>query len=364
MVKGIFKVLVFPISMLYGLVVRIRNILFNTGVIKSHKFRFPILSVGNLAVGGTGKTPHIEYLIQTLRKEFKIAVLSRGYKRKTSGFIIAGNLSSASEIGDEPAQIKRKFPELVVAVDADRTNGINRLLLEKPDLDLILLDDAFQHRKVEPGLSILLSDYSNLFTKDYLMPSGRLREHRSNAKRSDFILITRSPLDLSAIDRRIMVNNIPLRSHQHLYFTSVVYKEPLPFSSDTKEPLCLSKIAESNRSILLITGIADPQPIYSYLNVFSKNIVHMSYPDHHFFTVKDIDNITDEYNKLPVDNRCVITTEKDAERLKEFNNIASRFDKNVYVLPIGINFLNNDAQEFNNFINSYVRKTKSNNSIS
>ena len=364
MVKGIYKYLLFPLTLLYGFVIRVRNFMYNTGLLKGHNLNFPVISVGNLAVGGTGKTPHIEYLVELLKKDFKVAVLSRGYKRKTKGFILARTNSSASEIGDEPAQIKNKYPEIVVAVDANRLNGIDKLRSECPDLDVILLDDAFQHRKIIPGTSILLTDFSNPFTKDYLMPSGSLREHRKNMRRADFILITRSPLQLSAIDRRLMVNNMPLQSHQNLYFTSVIYKEPIPFNQEIDEPLCLNKIAESNRSILLISGIADPNPLYTYLSLYSKNIVHLSFPDHHSYSSKDLDRIKEAYSTLPEDNRCVITTEKDAERLKEFNNIASHFDRNLYVLPIGIRFLNDDAKEFNNFITSYVRKTKTNSVIS
>ncbi|MEE4115814.1 MAG: tetraacyldisaccharide 4'-kinase [Marinilabiliaceae bacterium] len=364
MVKGIFKYLLFPLTLLYGFVIRIRNFMYDTGLFKVHKLNFPVISVGNLAVGGTGKTPHIEYLAELLKKEFKVAVLSRGYKRKTRGFIIAGDNPTAALIGDEAAQVKKKFPGLIVAVDANRLNGINRLRSEYPDLDVILLDDAYQHRKINAGINILLTAYPNPFTKDFLMPSGRLREHRKNMRRADIILVSRSPLQLSAIDRRVMVSNIKLKSYQNLYFTSVLYKEPIPFNQDIDRPLCLSEIAKSNRSILLISGIADPGPLYSYLSIYSKNIVHLSFRDHHFFTAKDLEKIIKAYSGLPEDSRCVITTEKDAERLKEIDNIASYFDRNLYILPIGLSFLNDDTKEFNNLITSYVRKTKTNKLLS
>jgi len=364
MKPGILRMLLLVFALPYGLVIRFRNLLFNIGILKSHKFKVPVISVGNLAVGGTGKTPHIEYLISALAKDFKVAVLSRGYMRKTSGFHIASPDSTSREIGDEPAQVKRKFPEIIVAVDADRLRGINLLMEACPDIDVILLDDAFQHRYVDPGVSIMLSDYSKPFHKDFLLPAGRLREHRYNSRRADIILITRSPLDISAIDRRIMVEDIAIRSNQNLYFTSITYKEPYPLFEDGAEPLCLSEIMETKRNILLLTGIADPSQIYKYLSIYAEKIIHLSYSDHHYYSEKDLRKIVDEFNRMPEGKTCIITTEKDAERLKELQTIASLPKESTFVLPIGTTFLNNDAEEFNNFISNYVRKTKSNNIIS
>jgi tetraacyldisaccharide 4'-kinase len=364
MIKGPIKILLFPFSLLFGLIVRVRNYLYNNEILKSEDFDLPIIVVGNLAVGGTGKTPHVEYLISLLSKKFKVAVLSRGYKRKTKGFVLASNQSTASDIGDEPAQIKSKFPELIVATDANRASGIKKIRAKFPGVDVILLDDAFQHRRVQAGISILITDYNNRFTKDFLMPFGRLREHRANSRRAHYILVSRSPLDLSPIDRRIIVGEMPPLDHQHLYFSSVVYKEPLPFFEDTPEPLCLGQIAETNRNVLLITGIASPQYFYDYIAIFSKKIVHLRYPDHHNFSEKDLDEMKREYDKLTPGNRCVITTEKDAMRLKEISNISDYLDKRVYYIPIGVTFLNNDSEEFNNFIINYVTKNKSNRLIS
>ncbi|MDX2413605.1 MAG: tetraacyldisaccharide 4'-kinase [Bacteroidales bacterium] len=358
------KIFLLIFALPYGLAIRIRNFLFNVGVLKSRKFKVPVISVGNLSVGGTGKTPHIEYLVTELKKDFKVAVLSRGYKRKTRGYILATNNSTALEIGDESAQIKLKFPDIIVAVDADRVGGIKRLCKDIPDIDVILLDDAFQHRYVEAGISILLSDYNKPFFKDYLLPAGRLREHRYNSKRADYILITRSPINMSAIERRVMVGEIDLGSHQTLYFTSVIYKEPYPLFDKSAEPVCLSEIVETKRNILLVTGIADPSHLYNYLSIYSEKIIHLSYPDHHFYNEKDIQKIIDEYQKLPKGKRCIITSEKDAERLKEKHDLASFPKESTFVQPIGTTFLNNDSEEFNKFISDYVRKTKSNSSIS
>ncbi len=364
MLKGPINILLFPFALLFGLLVRIRNYLYNSKILRSESFDIPIISVGNLAVGGTGKTPHVEYLVSLLNKKFNVAVLSRGYKRRTSGFILATKESSASEIGDEPAQIKNKFPDLLVAVDENRVSGVKKIMDKHPDTDVIILDDAYQHRKISPGINILLSDYNNRFSSDFLLPYGKLREHRKNSRRANYIIITRSPLDLAPIDRRIIVGEIGPLSHQHLYFTSIVYKEPVPFFDDTPEPLCLSKIAETNRNILLVTGIAAPEYIYNYLSVFSKRIIHIKYPDHHAFTQNDLTKISREYATLDSENRCLITTEKDAARLKEITNIADFIDKGTYYIPIGVSFLNDDAEEFNNFITDYVKTNKSNSIIS
>ncbi len=360
MFKGPVKILIFPLSLLFGLVIRIRNYLFNNEILRSESFNIPIISVGNIAVGGTGKTPHVEYLINLLSNNFRVAVLSRGYKRKTRGFVLAVKESPASEIGDEPAQIKNKFPDLVVAVDANRVSGVKKIMEKHPDTELIILDDAYQHRRISPGISILLSDFNNRFTKDFLMPYGRLREHRKNSRRANYIIISRSPLDLSPIDRRIIVGEVAPMSYQHMYFTSVVYKEPEPLFPDTPEPLCLSKIAETNRNILLVTGIAAPEYLYNYLSIYSKRIIHLSFADHHTYTQNDLDIINKKYSTLDSANRCLITTEKDAARLKEIPNIADFIDKSTYFIPIGVSFLNDDAEEFNNFIIDYVKTNKSN----
>lgn len=363
MIRGPIKILLYPFSLLFGLIVGIRNYLYNNGILKKNSFDIPIIVIGNLAVGGTGKTPHTEYLIGLLGKKFRVAVLSRGYRRKTKGFILANENSTATEIGDEPSQIKSKFPELIVAVDAKRSEGIKKIMEAHPETDVILLDDAFQHRKVDPGLSILVTDFNKRFSNDFLMPFGSLREHRINSRRADYILVSKSPLDLTPIDMRVIVGEIPPLSHQHLYFTSTVYKEPVPFFADTPEPLCLSKIAETNRNVLLITGIASPEYLYNYIAIYSKKIVHLNYPDHHYFTRKDFADINREYEKLTPGNRCIITTEKDAARLKEIPDIANLSDKGVYYIPIGVSFLNNDAEEFNNFITEYVTTNRSNSQI-
>jgi tetraacyldisaccharide 4'-kinase len=362
--KGPFNILLYPFALIFGLIVRIRNYLYNTGILKSVSFDIPIISVGNLSAGGTGKTPHVEYLADLLGKNFRVAVLSRGYKRISRGFILSEKGSTASDIGDEPAQIKNKFPDMIVAVDENRVSGVRNIIRKHPDTEVIILDDAYQHRRISPGKNILLCDYNNRYTSDHLLPYGKLREHRKNSKRANYIIISRSPLDLAPIDRRIIVGEMAPLSHQHLYFTSVIYKEPVPFFDDTPEPLCLSKISETNRNILLLTGIAAPEYFYNYLSIYSSRIIHLKYPDHHTFTINDLNKINSEYNSLEAGNRCLITTEKDAARLKEIPNIADFIDKGTYYIPIGISFLNDDGEEFDNFISDYVKTNQSNSIIS
>jgi tetraacyldisaccharide 4'-kinase len=222
------NILLYPFSLIYGAITGIRNFLYNTSILPRHEFRIPVICVGNITVGGTGKTPHTEYLIELLSKSFRIATLSRGYMRKSRGFRIASPSCDVSEIGDEPMQIYRKFPEVTVAVDRNRLNGVNEILREKPDTEVILLDDGFQHRSLTPGFSILLTDFNRLMINDHLLPYGRLRESVENMNRADIIIITKSPLKISPIQRRIIVKEISKAAYQNLYFTSFEYKDPLP----------------------------------------------------------------------------------------------------------------------------------------
>ncbi|MCD4769022.1 MAG: tetraacyldisaccharide 4'-kinase, partial [Bacteroidales bacterium] len=334
------------------------------GLLKSVEFDVPVISVGNITVGGTGKTPHVEYLISILKDDFRVAVLSRGYKRKSKGFILAGDNSGSLELGDEPAQIKSKFPEIIVAVSSNRVYGIRSILKTHPGIDVIILDDAFQHRSVTPGINILLTDFNRLMTRDYLLPMGRLREHKYNRRRADYIIVTKSPSQISPLDRRLIVNEIPPASHQYLYFTTINYLEPKNIFNPEAVRLTMDNILNEGYHVLLVTGIAFARPVKEHLNKFSSHIKHLSYNDHHWFGEKDLDLFEEVYNSMPRENRCIITTEKDAARLKEITNIAQRFDNNVFYLPIVISFLNDDTDAFNHFIVDYVRKNKPNRILS
>jgi len=359
------NILLFPISLVYGLITGIRNFLFNSGFLSSVEFHFPVICIGNITVGGTGKTPHTEYIADLLRKNFKVATLSRGYKRKSRDFRIASSSTPVRDIGDEPMQIYRKFPDVLVAVDRNRVNGVNMILKEKPDIEIVILDDAFQHRRITPGFSILLIDFNRPIISDYMMPYGNLRENKRNMCRADIILISKSPENLSPIQRRIIVKQIDKAPYQNLYFTSITYKDPLPVfeGNDSAVPPIDMPVTDSC-GIVLITGIANPQPFKDYLNKSFSEITHLSFPDHYNFTEKDLETIYTAYNELKSPGKYIITTEKDAVRLREFTNIAEPFRSALFYIPVGIKFLNDDQDEFDNMIVDYVRKNKRNNRVS
>jgi len=355
----------YPLSLIYGLITEIRNFLFNTGFLPSVEFDLPVICVGNITVGGTGKTPHTEYLAGLLRRDFKVATLSRGYKRNTRDFRIASLSSSVNEIGDEPMQILRKFPDVLVTVDRDRVHGVKKIIEVKPDTDVIILDDGFQHRRITPGFSILLSDFERLFVRDNMLPFGNLRESKVNMRRANIILITKSPMDMSPIQRRLIVKEIAKAPYQNLYFTSITYKSPVPLFESKFPDTTHSDICErENCGIVLITGIANPQPLKDYLQTCFSEIIHLAFPDHHNFNENDIQTISDTFNKLKSPVRYLITTEKDAVRLREFTNIAEPIRSALFYIPVGIQFLNDDKNEFDNLIVSYVRKNKRSNRVS
>jgi tetraacyldisaccharide 4'-kinase len=359
------NILLYPLSLIYGIVTEIRNFLYNSGIFKSVEFRIPIICVGNITVGGTGKTPHTEYLIALLKDKFRVATLSRGYKRKSKGFRIAGKGISVIELGDEPMQMYLNNPDITITVDRDRINGVSKILSEKPETEVIILDDGFQHRRLKPGYSILLTDYNRLMIRDNLLPYGELRETIHNMDRADIILITKTPPNLSPIQRRIIVKEINKAAYQNLFFTTFSYKKPVkvfPSNNPTENPFTES---EKNKSgILLVTGIVNPAPLKEYLEQYSAEIIHLPFPDHHKFSERDILKISDAFASLLSVRKSIITTEKDAVRLREFTNIADNIKSSFYYIPIGIEFLNDDKEEFDNLIIEYVRKNKRNNRIS
>ena len=360
--KNIF---LYPLSLIYGFITGVRNFLYNTGILPSKEFQLPIICVGNITVGGTGKTPHTEYLAELLHENFKVATLSRGYKRKTRNFRIASPVSLVSEIGDEPLQIARKFPDVLVAVDRNRVKGVKRILESKPETDVIILDDAFQHRRITPGFSILLSDFERLIVRDHIMPYGNLRENKENMRRADIILITKSPENISPIQRRLIVKEIDKAPYQNLYFTSFWYKDPLPvFDNADQGKIHLDLAQSSGCGIVLITGIVNPHPLKEYLQKTVGEVIHLSFPDHYNFNEKDIRSISAAYNDLKSHTKYLITTEKDAVRLREMANIAEPTRSAFFYIPVGVCFLNNDKDEFDNLIVDYVRKNKRNNRIS
>lgn len=342
-----------PLSWIYGGMVRFRNWLFDIGLKKSQSFSIPIISVGNITVGGSGKTPHVEYLIRLLHDKVKIAVLSRGYKRKTSGYVLADKDTTMSEIGDEPFQMHSKFDDIYVAVDAKRVRGIEKLQNEEPtkDVDVVLLDDAFQHRYVKPGINILLVDYHRLIIYDKMLPAGRLREPLSGKNRADIVIITKCPKDLKPMEFRVLTKAMDLYPFQKLYFTCINYDTPKGVFEDQQ----IAKEELKNYHALLVTGIASPKQMEHDLKPMVKSMQSLSFGDHHRFKNKDITRINEAFEQMP-EPRLIITTEKDAVRLKETDGLYEIVKKSIYELPIKVSFMLEQEDNFNDKIISYVRK--------
>lgn len=348
-----------PFSWIYGIIVWIRNHMFDMGIHKSKAYDIPIISIGNITVGGSGKTPCVEYLINLLKDHINVAVLSRGYKRKSKGYVLATTTSTLSEIGDEPLQIKQKFPNIIVAVDKNRCNGIERLIndTETKDVDVIILDDAFQHRYVKPGINILLVDYHRLLIYDYLLPAGRLREQSENKVRADIVIVTKCPKELKPMDYRVLTKTMNLYPYQTLIFSSIEYEELEPMYSG--ENIQLHDI--KNYNALLLTGIATPQTMYDDLKQHVLSITQLTFNDHHNFSDKDIERLNTTFSNMP-SPKIIITTEKDSVRLFEKTNMNDEVRNNMYILPIKVKILLDQEEMFNKKILSYVQ-TNSRNSI-
>ena len=346
-----------PFSWIYGSIVRFSNWLFDIGLKKSKSFSIPIISVGNITVGGSGKTPHVEYLIRLLHDKAKIAVLSRGYKRKSHGYILANESTTMPEIGDEPFQMHQKFSDIYVAVDTKRARGIENLQNDEAskDVDVVLLDDAFQHRYVKPGINILLVDYHRLIIYDKMLPAGRLREPLSGKNRADIVIITKCPKDLKPMEFRVLTKAMDLYPFQKLYFTSIDYDTPKGVFEEKQ--IELDKLQDYH--VLLLTGIASPKQMEHDLKPMTKDITNLSFGDHHSFKGKDIDRINDAFESMP-EPRIIITTEKDAVRLRETEGLYEKVKSNMYELPIKVSFMLDQQDNFNEKIISYVRKNSRN----
>ena len=358
---GFFKILLLPISVLYGLVVSFRNWLFNKKILKSTSFPLPIISVGNLTTGGTGKTPHVEYLIRLLNEKYKIATLSRGYGRKTKGFLLGDKNSSSEHLGDEPMQYLQKFENIKVTVGEKRVLAVEELLKIEPGTEVILLDDAFQHRAIKPGLSILLTQYSRIFANNQLLPTGTLREGIKGMKRADIIVITKTPSILSPLERRRIISDIKPFEHQKVYFSCIKYGEFLPTWPVTK-PLTISKdfYFERKYSILLVTGIANPTLLQTYLEERTKEVKLIRFPDHYQFKPGDLEKIEKTFNEIRNPNKIIITTEKDWMRFRNPELIETVQRLKMFYIPIEVKFHDQDGEKFNKQVLEFVEKNKLN----
>jgi len=346
-----FRYILLPFSFLYGGILWVRNKFFDKNILRSATFNFPLICVGNLAVGGTGKTPMVEYLVKILSPKYQLATLSRGYKRKTKGFAIATEDTSAVDIGDEPMQIHQKFPNITVAVAEERVIGIPQLLFEKPQTEVIILDDAFQHREVKAGLNILLTDYNNLYYKDILLPAGDLRDIKSSSKRSDIIIVTKCKPNLDLSEKNKIIRELRPLAGQKVFFTKIAYMALYHlFSKETFVP-------DPDSEVLLICGIANPQPIKTILTREVASYELLQYKDHHIFNTDDLKEIKEHFDKLKNHKKIIVTTEKDAVRLAKFEKELSSFP--VYVLPMEHQFLFNEGAIFEKEIMQFVESFKS-----
>lgn len=344
------KIFLYPFALIYGAVVWLRNRLYDSGVFASIEFSPPVICVGNLSVGGTGKTPHVEYLIKLLQYRFRVATMSRGYKRRTQGFLLADAETNALRIGDEPMQYHMKFPELVVSVAEERITGIPRLLQRRPDVEVVLLDDAFQHRSVKAGVNILITDFSKPFYKDHILPIGTLREKRGAYKRADIIIVSKCPPGLSRQQAGEMVHNIKPFPHQQVFFTGIQYDAPYDFF--TKEPITVK-----GTNVVLVCCIAKPEPLVNYVRGLASDVHTLSYADHHYFLSRDLEEIKAAYDNWEADNKIIVTTEKDAARLQLHEEKLKEWAIQIVVLPIEVSFLFNGGNEFDNVVLNYVEKT-------
>ncbi|UNY99007.1 tetraacyldisaccharide 4'-kinase [Zhouia spongiae] len=330
-----FRKILLPFSCLYGSVIRLRHLLYDKGIIKTKSYDFPVICVGNLSVGGTGKTPMTEYLIHLLKNDFKVAILSRGYKRKSHGFVLADQSSTVETLGDEPMQYHNKFKDIYVAVDADRQHGIE-ILRDSLRPGVVVLDDAYQHRKVKAGFNILLTSYSDLYVDDLLLPAGNLRDIKSRAKYADVIVVTKCPEAMDLIQKNNLLKRIKPRKHQEVYFSKISYGGEI-ISSEEVQPLSYLR----GRHFTLVTGIAKPDPLVNFLKSKGLQFEHLDYPDHHDFSSQQVGILRSK--------GIVLTTEKDYMRLKY------KVD-DVYYLPINNEILFGERKNFDNQVIGYMKK--------
>ena len=346
---SIVRLLLYPFALLYGAVVWLRNRLYDAKFFTSIGFTVPVIAVGNLSTGGTGKTPHVEYLVRLLQYRYRVATMSRGYKRHTQGFFIADENSNALRIGDEPMQYHMKYPELVVSVAEERMTGIPRLLQRRPDVDVIILDDAYQHRSVKAGLTLLITDYSRPFYHDHILPFGSLRESRNAYKRADVIIVSKCPLNMTFMQAQEIEKHIKPTPGQKVFYTGIQYDMPYDMLSNELVQL-------SGKHIVLVCGIARPEPLLAHLKNNAADVHTLTYQDHHYFVTPDLEEIKSAHDNWNVPNKIIATTEKDAARLHLHLGKLREWNIPIVVVPIAVTVLFDKGAEFDDAMLKYVEQ--------
>lgn len=341
-----FRVLLLPFALLYGLIIIIRNWMYDKKYLRSAEFGLPLICVGNLSVGGTGKSPMVEYLVALLKNDFVVATLSRGYKRKTRGYALAGENTTALEIGDEPMQFHKKFPDVAVAVGEQRVEAIPQILHDRPGTQVIILDDAFQHRAVRAGFNILLTEYDDIFSHDFFLPTGDLRDAHSSRKRANIIVVTKCPGFLGQVEKQSIIKDTRPLPHQTVYFTTIEYG--VPYHIITKEE---KQITEEDE-ILLVCGIANPKPLKQYLSEKAYTYYQQDYSDHHIFSIDDLADIEKKFGEINNEHKFILTTEKDAVRLEKFKDKLGHLP--LYVLPVKHAFLFDEGRGFDKAVTDFI----------
>jgi tetraacyldisaccharide 4'-kinase len=344
-----------PFAIIYWFIIWLRNFFYNKNILKSSSFGLPIICVGNLSIGGTGKSPMVEFLVDCLKDRFKVATLSRGYKRKTTGYALANENATALDIGDEPMLFHLKFPDVPVAVGEERLVAIPQLLHDKPETQAIILDDAFQHRAIRAGLNILLTDYNNLFTRDFYLPTGDLRDLKSAYKRADIIVVTKCKTELSADEADKIRKEIRPLPHQQIFFSTIQYGQPYHITSLSPFELNLKT------EVLLVTGIANPQPLKKLLEERSHTYYMMSFSDHYIFRIDDLKEIKKRFDRIEVANKIILTTEKDAMRLMKFKTELEELP--MYVIAIRHYFLFGEERKFVESVASFISEFKTSSTL-
>ncbi|MEE4176139.1 MAG: tetraacyldisaccharide 4'-kinase [Bacteroides sp.] len=347
-----FRLLLLPFCLAYGFIAWIRNKLFDLGVIRSVSYDVPLISFGNISTGGTGKTPHVEYLVEFLRHDFRVAVLSRGYKRKTRGFLIAQPDHKASQVGDEPLQICRKFPDIVVAVHERRRKGIKKILEQYPDVNLIILDDGFQHRFVKPGLNLVLTEYYKPFFHNFLLPCGNLREPKKGIKRAHALIVSKTPIVFSPLDRNYFLRKLEKYKLENVFFSTIHYESWQPLVPETPNP------CKSYKTIFLYSGIANTSALEEHLKRDCQELIVKRFPDHYQFSPRDLQNLRKTFKDTFSKSKAIVVTEKDAMRLQEAGLMKELQGLPVYFIPIRVRFQNHDHEDFQKLVKAYLSAQK------